>query len=57
MIRKNITFETLKISTFEKTRENPPRNQRNFHCVEFDKLNAMEIALNFEGVFYWRYIP
>ena len=26
-----------------------PKYQRNFHCIEFDKLNAMEIAWNFLG--------
>ena len=30
---KNITFKTLKISTFQKTPENPQKNQRNFNCV------------------------
>ena len=25
--------------------KNTKKSQRNFHCVEFDKLNAMEIAL------------
>ena len=44
----------------KKTRENLQKNQRNFHCVEFDKLNAMEITLNFCGDFHdffdWRYI-
>ena len=28
-----------------------PKNQVNFHCVEFDKLNAMEIALILGGIF------
>ena len=47
--RKNITFKTLKISKFQKTLEKSQKIPRNFHCVEFVKFNAMEIAWIFSG--------
>ena len=47
ILRSVLTFtqihyiQNIENFKFQKTRENLKKNQRNFHCVEFDKLNAM----------------